>query len=350
MDLTLENREWKAFRISDVFVIKSGTHLLKEDMNQGNKPFVGATDSNNGVTAFVSNSNNSEDENVLGVNWNGSVVENFYHPYKAIFSGDVKKLKFKEFEGNKYLFLFVKATILKQKERYSYGYKFNGQRMAKQNILLPVSLKGEPDYEFMEQYMRHKEQEKQKEYQQFIQQRIDKLKNTPKTVSLKEKEWGGFFISDLFNNKIGKSIDANKVNRTNGKVAYITRKESNNALDGFITYNERFLNKDFPVITIGNETAEPFVQNFKFFTGTKVNILKHKEKISNSALSFIATSLKQHKLKYSYSFTINSTRLKKQKIMLPINENNEPDYKFMENYMKNIELKKLTEYLKFKNG
>ena len=165
--VSLEEKEWKIFRISDVFIIKSGSHLLKKDMNQGNKPFVGATDSNNGVTAFVSNSNNSEDENVLGVNWNGSVVENFYHPYKAIFSGDVKKLKFKEFEGNKYLFLFVKAIILKQKEKYSYGYKFNAQRMAKQNILLPVSPKGEPDYEFMQNYMKNIELKKLTEYLKF---------------------------------------------------------------------------------------------------------------------------------------------------------------------------------------
>ncbi len=54
-------------------------------MKKGNKPFIGATDSNNGITAFVSNTNTSEDSNILGVNYNGSVVDNFYHPYKAIF-------------------------------------------------------------------------------------------------------------------------------------------------------------------------------------------------------------------------------------------------------------------------
>ena len=34
----------------------------------------------NGITNFVSNSNDSLDSNVLGVNYNGSIVENFYHP------------------------------------------------------------------------------------------------------------------------------------------------------------------------------------------------------------------------------------------------------------------------------
>ena len=33
------------------------------------------------------------------------------------------------------------------------------------------------------------------------------------------------------------------------------------------------LTDEYPVITIGNETAQAFVQVYPFFTGTKVNIL-----------------------------------------------------------------------------
>lgn len=48
--------------------------------------------------------------------------------------------------------------ILKQKEKYQYGYKFNGERMKKQIIKLP-SFQNQPDYDFMEQYMKRKENE-----------------------------------------------------------------------------------------------------------------------------------------------------------------------------------------------
>lgn len=166
-------------------------------------------------------------------------------------------------------------------------------------------------------------------------------------MNLENVNWGEFFIEDIFDVKIGKNVDGNKVDKLNGKSAYITRKESNNGLDGLIDFNEDLLNKDFPVITIGNETAEPFVQNFSFFTGTKVNILKPKKPINYFALSFISTSLKAHKQKYSYSFTINSTRLKKQKILLPITPKGNPDYKFMETYIQEIEMKKTREYNNF---
>ncbi len=61
---------------------------------------------------------------------------------------------------------------------------------------------------------------------------------------------------------------------------------------------------------------------------------------------FIAISLKQHKSKYSYSFTINSTRLKKQKILLPT-KNNQIDWQGMERYIREKELEKIIELLKY---
>ena len=151
---------WKNFWIEDVCEIKSGVRLTKANQEIGLRPFVGASDSDNGVTAFVSNKNKSLDANVLGVNYNGSVVENFYHPYEAIFSDDVKRLKWKdEIYGNKYTYLFLKQMILSQKIKYAYGYKFNGERMKRQKIMLPVTENGLPDYDYMKSYMQKQELE-----------------------------------------------------------------------------------------------------------------------------------------------------------------------------------------------
>ena len=151
--LTLEGRKWRGFRIGDVFVISPGKRLRKEDMTAGSKPFIGASDSNNGVTAFVSNSNASEDSNVLGVNYNGSVVESFYHPYTCLFSDDVKRFRLRDHEGDKYIYEFLKTVILQQKVKYTYGYKFNEQRMQTQIIMLPIDDSGLPDWQFMHDYM-----------------------------------------------------------------------------------------------------------------------------------------------------------------------------------------------------
>ena len=152
--------EWKEFFLDEICNINSGVRLTKANMNEGKMPFIGATDSNNGITNFVSNTNKSLDKNVLGVNYNGSVVENFYHPYECIFSDDVKRISFKDDEGqNKYCYLFLKQMILKQKEKYRYAYKFNGDRMARQKIMMPVDKEGKINYNTIENYMRVKELE-----------------------------------------------------------------------------------------------------------------------------------------------------------------------------------------------
>ena len=160
----LNQKEWGEFFIEDIFNIKAGKRLTKADMKKGTMPFIGASDSNNGITNYVSNTNSSLDSNVLGVNYNGSVVENFYHPYKAIFSDDVKRLSIKELEGNEYLYLFIKTTILKQKSKFQYAYKFNESRMLRQKLLFPLDAKKQPDYDYMENYIKKLEYEKLTKY------------------------------------------------------------------------------------------------------------------------------------------------------------------------------------------
>ncbi len=153
-----DKADWKEFFLDEICNINSGVKLTKSNMNEGKMPFIGATDSNNGITNFISNTNKSLDKNILGVNYNGNVVENFYHPYECIFSDDVKRISFKDDEGqNKYCYLFLKQMMLQQKEKYRYAYKFNGDRMARQKIMMPVDIHAKIDFDLMKRYISSKE-------------------------------------------------------------------------------------------------------------------------------------------------------------------------------------------------
>jgi len=163
----LEEKEWLPFKLTDIFKIESGKRLTVSDMKKGNTPFIGASDSNNGITNFISNRNASLDKNVLGVNYNGSVVENFYHPYECLFSDDVKRFHLKNWTDGKFVLLFMKGLVLQQKSKFLYAYKFNEKRMKNQSIMLPVDSKGNPDYPYMEQYIKNIFCKKYKDYQDF---------------------------------------------------------------------------------------------------------------------------------------------------------------------------------------
>ncbi len=153
----LDEVEWGEFFVDDLINVKSGVRLTKDQQADGRFPFIGASDNNNGITGFVNNINSSTENNTLGVNYNGSIGHAFYHEYKATFSDDVKKLNFKSGDNNKYTLLFLKHVIERQAKKFAYGYKFNGQRMRRQIIKLPIKSHGNPDFTFMEQYMKRME-------------------------------------------------------------------------------------------------------------------------------------------------------------------------------------------------
>ncbi len=166
---SLSNKSWETFVLEDIFTISSGTRLETRNKTIGNRPFIGAADNNNGVTGFVSNNNASNDRNVLGVNYNGNgMCIGFYHPYECIFSDDVKRFHLKNYEDNVFVLLFFKVIILQQKSKFGYLYKFNAERMSKQRLLVPINDKGEPDYEYMEQYGKNMMLKKYKQYLTFL--------------------------------------------------------------------------------------------------------------------------------------------------------------------------------------
>ena len=201
----------------------------------------------------------------------------------------------------------------------------------------------------MEKFIRHKEQERHKEYKLFIQQRIDKLKNTPKTVPLKEKKWGEFFLNEIFT-EIQRGKRLKKADHIEGNQPYISSTGLNNGLDGYVDNTEkvRIFNNCITLANSGS-VGSCFYQPYSFVASDHVTKLENK-KFTKSVNLFISSIVARLGVKYSFNREMNDTRIKREKIMLPINKNSVPDYEFMENYMRNLEYKKLTEYLKFKNS
>ena len=170
--LTLDEKEWEPYLISEIFHILPGKRLVAADTTPGIRPFIGALDNSNGVARFVSNTNVSLDRNVLGVNYNGSgMVIGFYHPYECIFSDDVKRFHLRHHEDNAYVLLFMKTVILQQKSKFGYLYKFNADRMANTKIMLPIDDDGKPDYSYMEQYAKNMMLRKYRQYLAYLDSR-----------------------------------------------------------------------------------------------------------------------------------------------------------------------------------
>ncbi|MEE0363170.1 MAG: restriction endonuclease subunit S [Prevotella sp.] len=346
---SLIDQQWKEFFLEDVVIINSGKRLTKADMKLGDMPFIGASEANNGITMFTSSSNESLDSNVLGVNYNGSVGFSFYHPYKALFSDDVKRVKWiDETHNNRYTLLFLSTAIRQQKDKYAYGYKFNAQRMKRQKVLLPVTKEGLLDWQFMEDYMKAKEQ-------QILKPTIEKLckqliiSNIIMGGKLSHTHWKEYVFGDEFSIlSTASGIDKNKLEAGNGKTPYITRSDLNNGIDSFILEQKtRYKKDEGNVITIGLDTQTVFYQPTPFYTGQNIQIIRH-PKLNRYNAMFLIVAIKKLVEKFSWgSYGATLTRLRKSRIYLPATETGEIDFTFMSSFMKEVEQDILHATLKF---
>lgn len=334
----IEEIKWGKFKIVDIFTISPGVRLTKADMIEGNIPFVGASDSNNGITTFCGNDNPSKDSNVLGVNYNGSVVENFYHPYTALFSDDVKRLHLRDVKGNKYVYLFIKQCILKQKKKFEYGYKFNGDRMKEQIIQLPISSDESPDYSYMEEYMKQMEVKVLRKYKYYLQTK--ELKAIDKNLIC--NHWKGFPINDI--GEILSGQDIYERERIEGNNPYVTATALQNGIGYFVGNTNNTLSEGCISVNRNGSVGYAFFHPYKALFGNDTRRIfpyNHNRWVN----FFITRAITHQKDKYGYGLKLGTERLKKQNVVLPATEDNKPDYDYMENYMRNVECILLNRYI-----
>lgn len=159
-------------------------------------------------------------------------------------------------------------------------------------------------------------------------------------------KWDSFILSDVFEITSTRSgIDKNKIKNIElqGNNPYITRTDRNNGFDLFITEQDYELNEG-NVITIGLDTQTVFYQPHSFYTGQNIQILNNEHLNKYNSL-FLVTLLKIVLEKFNWGGNgATLTRLKNSRILLPINSNNEPDYEFMTDFMKDIEKQQISKY------
>ena len=345
----LADREWRCFRLGDICTIDKGVRLTKANMKSGKRPFVGATRTNNGITNWVSNTNASLDRNVLGVNYNGSIGYAFYHPYECIFTDDVKRLHLKNYKDCRRVLIFFSVIIAQQAKSHEYGYKFNGKRMDRQNILLPVNAYNKPDYAFMEAYIKERESALLARYSAFI--RRNPINRPREVKGLSSIRWQAFRLIDYFDYKRGDQDDMTSLSQ--GKEMLVSARNVGNGLKGFYLGEKSHKRFAGNCLTLNNDgdggIGLSYYQPHEFLLDTHVYALYPKPLISKFAQLFISRSISMCRPFFSHGHSISENRLKTLKIMLPATVGGKPDFAYMDAYGRKIACERIAKYLAYLN-
>lgn len=156
-DGTVNSRiQKKKIKVVDLFEVKNTHSIPKEWVRVGCTPYVTASSSNNSVSQYVDYDINQIDNgNCIVIGGKTMVIS---YQENDFFSNDSHNLalylKDKE-HRNKYVYKYLIACLKKAlSAKYTWGDSISNEKIQKDFMIIPVTPFGEPDWNYMEKYIR----------------------------------------------------------------------------------------------------------------------------------------------------------------------------------------------------
>lgn len=153
----LNRNKWKEFEFSKVFRFERGKRLVKLDQNDGSIAYISSTKINNGIDNYIAPPDYMTIyNNSMTINNSGSVGYVFYHTYDFVCSDHctVISIKEKSVTLNSLIAIFLKPIIESIRTKYNFAREISDSRLNRERISLPVDSKGNPDWNYMEDYIK----------------------------------------------------------------------------------------------------------------------------------------------------------------------------------------------------
>ena len=167
----LSDVEWREFFVNELFYIRErGRRLKNDDRESGKVPLITAGESNNGVSSFVKNKRHKEYNNAITIDMFGNA---FFQKGRFKCDDNITVLKNNNFSEQVYLFLTSRLNILSDK--YSYGKQLRPNRLTRDKIMLPVDSAGNPNWHFMEEYIKEREEKQRQKIVAYYKEKLRKL-------------------------------------------------------------------------------------------------------------------------------------------------------------------------------
>lgn len=336
----IDTSSWGKFTVSDVCCVLKGRKKLSNVniTDLGSTPVYSSTTENNGITGYTEES----PDYVIDTDTPFYIIFGDHTKSMYISTNDfcvmdnVKVLVPKVY--NKYAMQFVLASW--QKSIPTLGYSRHWSVAKKAIFKLPTDSKGNPDWLYMENYMRNIEVR--------VSTSLSKLESAQRVENSKidVSNWLPFHLYDIFHITMGNKFDKGKMNEINPKVDFVGRSGVNNGVTCCVDYvydEKGNLVQPYKAgditIAMGGSIGSSFIQKNDFYTSQNVCVL-HTDNpdITYLVKQFIITSIYRSCANYEAFVNELNRHIKTDFVIyLPIDSRGEPDWLYMENYMKALE-------------
>lgn len=326
----LDTTDWKFFTIEEIFEKIDSTKGTTTDIlvNGNEVPYICASKINNGFDYMVARDGNEEFISkgncvvLVQIGAGGAGYATYQDADFIGMSGKTVACYTKFLNKKRGLFL---STVLSQERfRYCYGRSWTGSRLRNTKVRLPVTSNSEIDWEWIDSYMHS------------IDLSAPISQNLSKNNKVETENWKKFKLGELFEIETG--TDLIYQDQIEGGYPVVGHNESNNGVTCLIQKVEgRRLYDHNITISLGDRGCFiAYVQPRDFYIGTRVKALISKFKEANIYnLQFVSTLINQEHFKFCYGRNATS-KIPEIVIKLPVKNTDEPDWQFMENYIKSL--------------
>jgi len=335
----IDTSGWKEFRVGDLFAAERGKVKNIQPLCPGETPIIAAGAYNQGIAGMYEI--DSAYENRITISCNGAGCgSTFYHPYKFNVNGDAITLIEKNSMSDKaksFIACILNGAFTR---KYSYEEKCSPQKALDEIVRLPATPDGDPDWAYMESYMANLET-KVAESLTMLQAAKDAEKKKVDT-----REWGEFHLYDIFSISMGNKFDQSKMCEIDEGINFVGRSALTNGVACAVTSVEDKKGntvQPYPAgditIALGGSIGAAFVQDKEFYTSQNVCVLHtDNHSITERAKWFVAASITASCGNYE-AFTDELNRHIRTDfiIRLPMDKTGQPDWTYMEEYMRKVE-------------
>ena len=321
--------QWKQFKILEVFQtekigkkiqVPTGANIKRIELTDGGTPRITVTSINNGVFGYFEcksiNSKYRIFENFISVSFLGTI---FYHSGKASLDMKVHCLKLIDRELNNYIGQYLVTCIKKSLRESKYSDQISSTVLPQLEIRLPINSLGNPDYKYMENYMKNLEIK--------VGYSLAKLKETMRlanSTKISNITWKEFVIGDIFPKIMKPQVyHTREVCRSDDGIPYVVRSKYNNGIKYKVIRPNNEINPA-NVISFGAENATFFYQKEEWISGRDMYYIDTRDLDENTCL-FITACLQPIATKYSYNFGLFPDLLREEKVKLPVDEFGRPN-------------------------
>lgn len=341
--------DWKKFKVGDLINFDSSAKIYHaehldildkpEDLTY--YPYVVRTAFNNGIKGYI-----KEDPNTLNpantISFAQDTAQLFYQDTPYFTGNKIKICTIKDHDLTKNIALFLISVLLNGFDTFSYDSSFNVATLSRVNIKLPVTSTGEPDWDYMDEYIEKLATQAHKNVSS-----LATLKPVEHKIDI--KAWKEFKIGELFDQIKTKKIPFKALDLPSkpdgintlplvaagvdnqGRNRYVDPKYAD-ALSNCLTVSANgansgvtfYQNSDFSILQ--DAYALELNENYKDYRKAKIYL-------------FLAGILNRALINNDWTNKATWARVQKKNILFPVTSIGQPDFDYMEKYIDSVQNK-----------